>query len=78
MSRIGAVVLLRSPPAKGMPASTFDVIKANSGSLGDAVVLVSATATCRAPDSTPPDLTPFNSDFEAVMNALRPRPASSG
>ena len=32
---------LDNPPAKGLPASVFDVIKANSGQLGDVVVLMS-------------------------------------
>ena len=61
-----------NPPNKGLPASVFDVIKANTGQLGDVVVLMSGyDDLVSSPNTNPPDLTPFRTDFEAVLNALQ-------
>jgi hypothetical protein len=61
-----------APPAKGLPASAFDVIKANTGQLGDAVVLMTGYDDLIASPNQPvPDMTPFNADFTTLMNALQ-------
>jgi hypothetical protein len=62
-------------PPQGLPASALDVIKANSGQLGDIVVLGTGYSDLVAsPTSNPPDLTPFNTDFAQVMSALQAEP----
>ena len=60
------------PARPGLPSSAFDVVKANTGQLGDAVVLVTGYSDLvSSPRHNPPDLTPFNTDFEALMSALQ-------
>ena len=62
-------------PAAGLPSSAYDVIKANTGQLGDIVVLATGYSDLvSSPSSNPPDLSPFNKDFELVMNQLQAEP----
>jgi hypothetical protein len=62
-------------PTNGLPASALDVIRTNAGQLGDVVVLATGYSdVVFSPSSNPPDLTPFNEDFGAVMTALQNEP----
>jgi hypothetical protein len=59
------------PPARGLPASAYDVVRANSGQLGDVVVLVTGyNDLIASPNEPTPDLTPFRRDFETLVTAL--------
>jgi hypothetical protein len=65
-------------PAAGLPASAYDVVKANTGQLGDIVVLATGYSDLIASPNTPyppgPDLSPFNKDLDLVMNQLQAEP----
>ena len=62
-------------PAQGLPSSAYDVIKANTGQLGDIVVLATGYSDLvNSPSDPVPDLTPFNKDFDLVMNQLQAEP----
>jgi hypothetical protein len=61
-----------NPPANGQPSSAYDVIQANKGQLGDVVVLMTGYSdTVFSPDSPAPNVTPFEQDFDAVLNLLK-------
>lgn len=62
-------------PAAGLPASAYDVIKANTGQLGDIVVLATGYSDLvNSPSDPVPNLDPFNKDFELVMSQLQAEP----
>jgi hypothetical protein len=64
-----------APPAAGMPSSAYDVVRANSGSLGDVVVLMTGYSDLIASPNLPvPDMTPFNKDFTNLMTELHSQP----
>ncbi len=64
-----------APPAAGLPSSAYDVVKTNSGQLGEMVVIMTGYSDLIAsPSSNPPDMTPFNKDFTTLMTELNNQP----